>query len=256
MLLLSTTSLHGYSLHRVLSFAKKAEYDGIDISLNTSNYDFWDKDYVKWLSDAFWVPIISITAPTKWMNEKRVDKIIEIAKATKAQIVTFSPPHLMDKNTKWFSHYLQKVKKDTNLSICIQNVEAKFMFFIIPEYKNSTLSELKKITGDSSLDLAAVDPASWIDILKAQKLLWSSIKNILLSDRRWAKAGLLPWTAWGGISYLPLESFFMKLKTVWYSGYITLKVRQSELWAGNEERVFQNLEYAKNYYQKYFEDYR
>jgi hypothetical protein len=130
------------------------------------------------------------------------------------------------------------------------------MFFVIPEYKNSTLWELKKVTWDASLDIAAIDPSSWIDILKAQKILGSSIKNIFLSDRRWSQIGLLPWSAWGWISYLPLESFFMKLKTIWYSGHITIKVRQSELWAWNEERVLQNLEYAKNYYVKHFLDFK
>ena len=256
MLLLSTSSLTGYSLHRIFSFAKKAGYDGIDITLNKLNYDFWDEDYVKGLSDAFGIPVISITAPLKWMNEKRVDRIVSLAKTTNAQLVTFSPPHLMDKNTKWFSNYLPRVKKDSHLSVCIQNVEAKFMFFIIPEYKNSTLSELKKVTGDSTLDIAAVDPTTWMDILKAQKMLWSSIKNIFFSDRRGSKAGLLPWTAGWWISYLPLESFFMKLKTVGYSGHVTLKLRQAELWAGNEDRVLQNLEYAKNYYNKHFLDFK
>jgi len=53
MLLLSTSSLTGYSLHRIFSFAKKAKYDGLDITLNRLNYDFWDADYVKGLSDAF-----------------------------------------------------------------------------------------------------------------------------------------------------------------------------------------------------------
>ncbi len=255
MLLLSTSSLSWYSLHRVFSFAKKAKFDGIEISLNKLDYDLWDEDYIKWLSDAFEIPVIAITAPVKGMNEKAVDKIVNIATTTNAQVITFSPPHLMDKNTKWFSYYLQKVRKDTNLAICIQNVEPKFMFFIIPEYKNSTLWELKKVTGDATLDIWAIDPSSWMDILKAQKILWSNIKNIFLSDRRGTQMGLLPGSAGGWISYLPLESFFMKLKTSGYTGHVTLKVKQSELWAGNEERVLQNLEYAKNYYAKHFLDY-
>jgi len=256
MLLLSTSSLIWYSLHRVFSFAKKANYEWIDITLNKLNYDFWDADYIKWLSDAFWVPVISITSPMKWIDEKVVDRIINIAQVTWAQVVTFSPPHLMDKNTKWFSSYLPRVKKNTQLSIAIQNVEEKFMFFIIPEYKNSTLSELKKVTWDSALDIWAIDASSGMDILKAQKMLGSSIKNIFLSDRRWPKSWLLPWTAWGWISYLPLESFFMKLKTIWYNGHVTIRVRQSELWAWSEERVIQNLEYAKNYYVKHFLDFK
>jgi len=256
MLLLSTSSLSWYSLHRVFSFAKKAKYDWIEISLSKLEYDLWDEDYIKGLSDAFEVPVVAITAPVKGMNEKAVDKIVKIATTVNAQVITFSPPHLMDKNTKWFSYYLQKVKKDTNLSIAIQNVEPKFMFFIIPEYKNSTLWELKKVTWDATLDIWAIDPASWMDILKAQKILWSNIKNIFLSDRRGTQMGLLPGSAGGWISYLPLESFFMKLKTWGYNGHVTLKVKQSELWAGNEERVLQNLEYAKNYYEKHFLEYK
>ncbi|MDQ7009960.1 MAG: hypothetical protein Q9M94_06745 [Candidatus Gracilibacteria bacterium] len=256
MLLLSTSSLSGYSLHRVFSFAKKAKYDGIEISLNKLQYDLWDENYIKGLSDAFEIPVVAITAPVKGMNEKAVDKIIKIATTVNAQVVTFSPPHLMDKNTRWFSSYLQKVKKDTNLSIAIQNVEPKFMFFIIPEYKNSTLGELKKVTGDATLDIGAIDPASGMDILKAQKILGSNIKNIFLSDRRGTQTGLLPGSAGGGISYLPLESFFMKLKIGGYNGHVTLRIKQSELGAGNEERVVQNLEYTKNYYEKHFLDYK
>jgi hypothetical protein len=33
-------------------------------------------------------------------------------------------------------------------------------FFIIPEYRNSTLSEIKRVTGDTSLDLVAIDSSS------------------------------------------------------------------------------------------------
>lgn len=256
MLLLSTSSLSWYSLHRVFSFAKKAWYDGIEITLNKLQYDLWDEDYIKWLSDAFEIPVIALTAPSKWISKKTVDKIVKIATTVNAQVITFSPPHIMDKNTSWFTHYLPKIKKDTNLAVCIQNVEPKFMFFVIPEYKNSTLSELKRVTWDTTLDIAAIDKSSGIDILKAQKILGSSIKNIFLSDKKWPKTWILPGTAGGWISSLPLESFFMKLKIGGYMGHVTLKVKQSELWAGTEERILQNLDYAKKYYEKHFLDYK
>jgi hypothetical protein len=105
------------------------------------------------------------------MSEKKVDKIVKIAVSVKAQVLNFSPPHFSDKNTNWYSRYLLKVKRDTHLSIGIQNVDAKFIFFIIPEYKNTALAEIKKLTGDTTLDLAAIDTSSGYDILKAQKLL-------------------------------------------------------------------------------------
>jgi hypothetical protein len=256
VILLSTSSLTWYWLHRIFKFAHKAWFDGLDISLGKLNYDLWDENYIKELSDSFKVPVLSITAPSTWMNEKNVDKILSIATKVWAQLITFSPPHFSDKSTTWFTKYLLKVKRDTHISIAIQNVEPKFLFFIIPEYKNATLFEIKKITWDATLDLSNIDGSSWMDILKAQKMLWSSIKNIFLSDKHGAKEGLLPGWAWGGISYLPLESFFMKLKISGYNWFITLKVKPSELGVGTEEKVLQNLEYTISYYKKHFLNYK
>ncbi len=256
MILLSTSSLAWYWLHRIFKFAHKAWFDWLDLSLWWINYDYWDEEYIKELSDSFNMPVLSITAPARWMNEKKVDKIIWIAWILWTQLVTFSPPHFSDKKTTWFTRYLLKVKRDTHISIAIQNVEPKFLFFIIPEYKNATLFEIKKITWDATLDLSSIDPNSWMDILKAQKMLWSSIKNIFLSDKHWSKSWILPWWAWGWISYLPLESFFMKLKISWYNWFISLKVKPSELWVWTEEKVLQNLDYSISYYKKHFLNYK
>ncbi len=256
MILLSTSSLNWYGLHRIFKFAQKAWFDGLDISLGKMNYDCWDEDYIKELSDSFDIPVLSITAPARWLSEKKVDKIVKMAAKLKSQLITFSPPHISDKNTTRFTKYLLKVKRDTHISIAISNVEPKFLFFIIPEYKNSTLYEIKKVTWDATLDLSSIDSSSGMDILKAQKMLWSSVKNIFLSDKHGTKIGILPGTAWGGVSYLPLESFFMKLKVWWYNGFISLKVKPSELWVGTQEKVLQNLEYSINYYKKHFLNYK
>ncbi len=252
MILLSTSSLNWYGLHRIFKFAHKAWFDWLDLSLSKINYDSWDEDYLKELSDSFNMPVLSLTAPTKWMNQKKVDKLVKIAWTLWSQVITFSPPHFSDKNVTWFTKYLLKIKRDTHISIAIQNVAPKFLFFIIPEYKNATLYEIKKITWDTALDLSSIDNSSWMDILKAQKMLWSSIKNIFLSDKHGAKTGILPAGAWGGISYLPLESFFMKLKTSWYNWFVSLRVKPRELWVWTEEKVIQNLEYAISYYKKHF----
>ena len=48
----------------------------------------------------------------------------------------------------------------------------------------------------------------------------------------------------------------MKLKTSGYGGYITLKVNPKAIGVGNTERVLQNLEYMKKYYQKHFMDFK
>jgi hypothetical protein len=46
----------------------------------------------------------------------------------------------------WYLKYLAKVKRDTHLSISVENVEPKFAFFIIPEYKDATLMQIKRVT--------------------------------------------------------------------------------------------------------------
>ncbi len=255
MILLSTASLTWYGIHRVFIFAKKAWFDGIDLALSKFNLDLWDADYIKELSDSFWVPVLSVTAPSKWLNEKKVDMIVSIAQKLNSQVINFAPPHFSDTNITWYTNYLPRVKKSTHLGISIKNVEPKFLFFIIPEYKNASLLEIKKITWDTSLDLSSIDSSSSMDILKALSILGSSIKNIYLSDKKWPRKWVLPWSAWGWVSYLPLESFFMKLKTGWYNWFITLKVRPAELWAGTKEKVLQNLEYSIKYYKKHFLDY-
>lgn len=76
-----------------------------------------------------------------------------IAKKLEVQMITISPPHLTDKDTSWFGAPLAKLKRDMHISICVQNVEPKFLFFIIPEYRNATLSQIKTVTGDTTLDI-------------------------------------------------------------------------------------------------------
>jgi len=121
------------------------------------------------------------------MSKEKLNKIIIMAKKLKVQMVTVSPPHITDKDTKWFGTLLMKIKKDTHISICIQNVEPKFLFFVIPEYRNATLTQIKGVTGDTTLDILGIDSSSSMDILKAQKMLGSSIKNIFFSDRHGLK---------------------------------------------------------------------
>lgn len=256
MLLLSTSSLKWYGIHKIFTIVKKSWYDGIDLVIEDKNYDTLDEKYLKWLSDAFWVPVLSITAPEKWLSKSKIDKIVLIAQTLNSQVINFFPPHISDKSMPNFTKYLNKIKKDLRISITLQNVEQKFMLFVIPEYKNANLLELKKVTQDTALNIWAIDKTTWIDLIKAWDMLWSSIKNIYLSDRLWVKNWLIPWNAWGWVSNLPIESFFMKLKSSWYNWFFSLQVTPKELWIENEEKVMYNLEMVKKYFKKHFLDYK
>ncbi len=255
MLLLSTSSLAWYWLHHIFQIVKEAGYDGIDLCVENDFLDSWDGDYVETLSKEFWVPVVSITAPATKLDEKKVDMLIKIWEKLWSNVITFSPPHISDKNTKWFRSYLPKIGKSSSIALTVQNVPPKFLFFIIPEYKNSTLDQIKKITGTTTLNIWWIDASSWIDIMKAEQLLNGTIKNVLISDRSIEKEWLLPGKAWGWVSHLPLESFLMKLKTSWYSESLSLKVDPKELWVWDLEKVLFELSSFKKYYSKYFESF-
>lgn len=255
MLLLSTSSLKWYWIHKIFTIVKKSKYDWIDLVIDDKNYDTLDEVYLKSLSDAFEVPILSITAPDRWLTRAKVDKIAKIAETLKVQVINFFPPHISDKWMDFLPKMLNKIKKELRISVTLQNVEQKFMLFVIPEYKNSNLLDLKKMTWDTALNISNLDRSS-TDLLKAQATLWNTLKNIFLSDKTWVKEWLLPWDAWWGVSHLPIESFLMKLKSSWYNWFFSLKVRPSELWVWEEEKVLYNLEMVKKYYNKHFSDYK
>jgi len=256
MLLLSTSSLKWYWIHKIFILVKKAKYDWIDLVIDEKNFDTLDKEYLKSLSDEFKLPILSITAPDKWLSRQKIDKLVEMAKLFSSQVINFYPPHISDKNADEFIKYLPKIKKDLRISITVQNVEQKFKLFVIPEYKNNNLIELKKITQDTALNIENIDKSSGIDLLKAQNILWNTIVNIYLSDRDGVRQWLLPWNAGWWLSYLPIESFLMKLKSFGYNSFFSLRVKPTELWAWYDEKVLENLEQFKNYYKKNFLDYK
>lgn len=256
MLLLSTSSLKWYWIHKIFTFVKKAKYDWIDLVIDDKNYDTIDENYLKWLSNAFELQVLSITAPDKWINKEKIDKIVTLAKVLNSQVLNFYPPHVSDKNMDFFIKYLQKIKKELRIKVTMQNIEQKFMLFVIPEYRNNNLIEIKKVTWDTALNLSSIDKSSWIDLAKAQSILWNTLTNVYLNDKIWPKNWLLPWNSWGWVSYLPIESFLMKLKTSGYNWFFSLRVKSSEIWAWNDEKVLFNLEYVKNYYKKHFLDYK
>lgn len=255
MLLLSTSSLKWYWLHKTFLLASKANYDWIDLVVEKWNFDTFDYEYVKTISQDFKIPVLSVTAPDKWLDKQKVDQILKIALEVWAQVLNFSPPHITDKNMDWYLEYLNKIKKDNRISITMQNIEQKFLYFVIPEYRNSNLLDIKKVTWDTALNIANIDKASWADLIKMLWVLGNTIKNVYLSDKSWVKDWLIPGSAPGGLSHLPIESFLMKLKSSWYEWFFSLRVKPTELEAWEDEKVLYHLEFIKKYYKKHFLDF-
>ena len=97
----------------------------------------------------------------------------------------------MDKDTKWF-HVLKEAQKNTEISLCVHNVESTFLFFVIPEYRNATFEKIKSVTGNASLDILAVENSSQMDIMRSLAVLGSSLKNVYMADKNPTTKGILP----------------------------------------------------------------
>lgn len=191
MLLLSTASLRGYSLHHSAHIAHTAGYDGLDLVLDASEYDTLDADYLKSLVKSG-VNIPSITTYERKMSMESATEALNIASIVGARVVNFFPPHRLDKSPEWFpSGLLELQKQYPDVAISVVNVEPKTLFWIVPEYREARPDALKKITGFTSLDVGRVDESSGMTLMKTLTLMGSSIQHVYLSDRSETKPGLL-----------------------------------------------------------------
>lgn len=184
MLLASTSCFKGYGLHKTFELIKASGYDGADLVLSSADFDTENTDYVAEISALTGVSVVSITAYERRMDAKTVDQVVEMAKRLGAHLINIFPPHRLDKDGAWFSDYLPLVKQQNpDLSISIINVEPKTFLFFIPEYKDATLSSIKKITGETTLHISNVNPESGVDLIKTFTVLGNSIVNVFLSDK-------------------------------------------------------------------------
>ncbi|MDD2917348.1 MAG: hypothetical protein PHH70_05910 [Candidatus Gracilibacteria bacterium] len=248
MLLLSTSSLRGYGLHKIFSLAQSARYDGINLDLNSLEFDTENASYIQELSGLFQIPVVSITAYERRITPKIVNEILEMAKILGTKTINFYPPHRLDKDGEWFSVYLPQVqKRHKDLDITVINVEPKTFLFLIPEYRDATLPIIKKITGKTSLYVSNVDPESGTDLIRTFSLLGNSIHNVYISDKTGNKEELLP-----GKGDMPLESLLIKLAEGGYKGNFILKVAPRELFAGDDVNVLKHMTLAREYILKHF----
>ncbi len=249
MLLLSTSSLTGYGLHKIFLLAKQAEYDGIDLSVDFDMYDTCDVGYIDNLITLIDIPVVSLSAPERRLSKKQFDQILILASELWVRVVNIHPPHRLDREKDWFGDYLKVVsEKYPNIIINIINAPPKTWLFVISEYGDARPETIKKITEHTALSIENVDPASGVDLMKTSILLGSTMSFIYLSDKTEEESGLFPgeWT-------MPLESLLIKLREVGYTGYFSLAIDPKSLCAWEDDRdVIQQLQKGKIFLSKYF----
>ena len=184
MLLLSTSSLSGYGLHKIFLVAKWAGYDGIDLSVDFDMYDTCDARYIDSLITLVDIPVVSISAPERRLSKKQFDQILVLANDLGISVVNIHPPHRLDREKDWFWDYLKVVaQKYPSITINIINAPPKTWLFVISEYGDARPETIKKITEHTALSIENVDPASGVDLMKTFILLGSTMGFIYLSDK-------------------------------------------------------------------------
>lgn len=185
MLLLSTSSLEGYGLHKIFSLVQRAGYDGVDLCINFSLYDSFDQEYLSELMQNSGIPIRSITAPEKRLTGEQLEHIMNLANVLQVPMVNVHPPHRLEKEKNWFGTFLQTLQeKYPSIMINVINAPPKTWLFIIAEYGDARPETIKKMTKHTALSIANIDPNSGVDLMKTFYLLGSTMEFIYLSDKR------------------------------------------------------------------------
>jgi len=248
MLLVSTSSFRGYGLHKTFELIAQSEYEGVDVVLSSTDFDTLDAAYLKHLSEITGVQIGSLTAFERKMDADSLEKIIDIAVKLQVPLINIFPPHRLDKDGSWFNDILPNCKKKhPSIQFAVINVEPRTFLFFIPEYKDATLTSIKKLTGETALHISNVDPASGVDLIKTFTVLGNSIVNVLLSDKTSSKDDLLP-----GKGEMPLETLLIRLKEGGYKRNFTLKVDPKALGVGDDELVLKRMKEAKKFWDKHY----
>ena len=245
MILLCTDSLRGYGLNRIFELAKEAGYDGLDLTVDYGNFDTWNADYIKKLVKDYSLPVRAVSAP-KELSPKHIQEIVEMARDIGEKIVILQPPKLLDfKLSSWLKKEIPKLREKEFMSIALENAPAGTFLGFIPEHAMGSAQDLKEFK-HVSLDTARIGEQRK-DLMRAYTALKKYLVHVHLSNLFNGKKYAPPHE---GI--MPLESFLTKLKQERYPGAISMKILPKFLFAGDDEKVVEELKRAKKYYDKYY----
>ncbi|MFA6991957.1 MAG: sugar phosphate isomerase/epimerase [Candidatus Gracilibacteria bacterium] len=245
MIILSTDSLKGYGLNRIFELTKAAEYEGIDLSIDFGQYDTYNADYLKKLSEEYGLPIHAISSPQA-VSAKKVKELVELSKKVGAKVLILQPPKILDfKLAGWLKEEIPKLREKEFMSIAMENAPAGMLLGFIPEHAISNTNDLKEFK-HVSLDTARIGEMRK-DLIRTYATLKKYLVHVHLSNVFHGKKYAPPQE---GI--MPLESFLTKLKQDKYPGAISIKIHPRYLHAGEDEKVVDDLKTAKKYYDKYY----
>jgi len=250
-LLLSSDTLWWFGLDLIFEIAKTVKYDGIDLAIR-KNFDSWNTDYVKKLSDIHNLPV-KIIQTSATVNAKELNLALDLCEATGADTITINAPQIIDfKAHSFLADNLDEYKKqnpDINFSI-INPPNSNIFALPIPKYYFVNVVDIiKKQWCYLGLDISNMDEeALENDFMRKLDQFIPYLSVIYLSDKTkvW-KSHVLPWE-W----VLKLSKFLKKLKQNKYVNYFSVKLDVEKIDLADSEKVEILLKKAKNYYDEYF----
>ncbi len=246
MIILCTDSLRGYGLNRVFEIAKKAGYDGLDLCINYGEFDTFNPEYVKRLIDEYKLPVHAISSPNQ-IAASRIKELVRMTKDVGAKVLVIQPPKILDfKLAAWLKSEIPKLREKEFISIALENAPAGTLLGFIPEHALSNSSDLKNFK-HVCLDTARIGEKKQ-DLIRAYTALKKFLVHVHLSNVHHGKKYAPP-----SEGIMPLESFLTKLKQDKFPGAISIKILPKYLHAGDDERVIEELEKTKKYYDKYYD---
>lgn len=245
MISLHTSSLKKYGLNRIFEFVKAAGYDGIEIEVDKNNFDTQNAEYIKELSKKYNIPVVALHTPVDG-SEKSVEHVVEMAVYLKCPVVVITPPKITDfKFTRWLKKNVPKLRKKKHIDIALANTGGKTFLGFLPARALNDVTDLKNF-GMVCLDTTSTSSKKK-DLIRFYEHLKKLIVHVHLSNVRRRKEYSLP-----NEGILPLESFLTKLKDNKYEGAISVRVKPTELFAGEDEKVVKTLKKVKSFIEEYY----
>jgi sugar phosphate isomerase/epimerase len=244
MLLLSSQSFPHYGLERFFDFAKKAGFDGVEITIN-GNFDTQSPKYLKTLEKRFGIPIKAFSMPQKSEGEYFAAYQLTVREFPRTTLNLSSPQSFSFGYKKWMEEIVPKLSQKYDLQFNRRNVQAKAMFGLLPDRPENSMFSLRE-KGRVCLDLSALW-ANKEEPMRTIEFLGDHLKHVYLSNvHRNIPYSPLP----AGI--LPLESFLKKLAQKHFKGDFTVVISPKNLHEGDDEKLLEILVESKEYFEKYF----
>jgi sugar phosphate isomerase/epimerase len=165
----------------------------------------------------------------------------------KCPVVVITPPKLLDfKFANWLKKKTPSLRKKKHVQIALLNAPGKTVLGFLPDRAMNSLSDMKKF-GMAALDTSSAASKKWGNLMSVYNHLKKLIVHVHLSNINRHKEYSLP-----NEGILPLESFLKKLKTSNYKGTLSIRVRPTELSAGDDDKVIAKLKKVKAFVDEFF----